>query len=72
MTQLRELSEKKFNLALTNMVKILCGKGELSLHAHRGSFSRDREPTGKKQMGILKIKSIVIEEKMPLKDSSVD
>lgn len=54
------------------MVKMFCGNGELSLHAHKGSFSRDREPIGKKQMGILKIKSIVIEEKMPLRDSSVD
>lgn len=37
-----------------------------------GSFSRDREPIGKKQMDILKIKSVVIEEKMPWKDSSVN
>lgn len=72
MTQLQELSKKKFHLALTNIVKNFCGNGELSLHAHMGSFSRDREPIGKKQMGILKIKSIVIGEKMPLKDFLVD
>ena len=35
----------------------------LSLHAHMGSFSRDRGHIGKKQMDILKIQSVVIEVK---------